>query len=98
MDNTMNRPIETMNRLIQWLFNSPNAAAPPATIPIRLMAGGVFVWEGLLQFVFPTKLGVGRFGTLGFPPQRSWPPLWVWWKSLGAPSSSSGSSPDWPPS
>jgi len=31
------------------------------------MAGGVFVGEGLLKFVFPATLGVGRFHTLGIP-------------------------------
>ena len=51
----------TANRLIQWFFNPADDAAPPATILIRLMAGGVFVGEGLLKFVFPATLGVGRF-------------------------------------
>jgi len=67
MHNTMNRPIQTMNRLIQWLFTPPDDAAPPATILIRLMAGGVFVGEGLLKFVFPATLGMGRFHALGIP-------------------------------
>jgi len=31
------------------------------------MAGGVFLWESVMQFVFPTTLGVGRFLTLGIP-------------------------------
>jgi uncharacterized membrane protein YphA (DoxX/SURF4 family) len=58
---------KTMNRLMQWFFNPPDDAAPPATLLIRLMAGGVFVWEGLLKFVFPATLGVGRFSALGIP-------------------------------
>jgi uncharacterized membrane protein YphA (DoxX/SURF4 family) len=30
------------------------------------MAGGVFLWEGILKFVY-TNQGVGRFTKLGFP-------------------------------
>ena len=44
---------------------------PPVTgqssiLIIRLMAGSVFVWEGLLKFVYVNQ-GVGRFSKLGFP-------------------------------
>jgi pyridoxal biosynthesis lyase PdxS len=46
----MNR---TMHRLLQWVVHAPTDAAPPATLLIRLMAGGVFVGEGLLKCVFP---------------------------------------------
>jgi uncharacterized membrane protein YphA (DoxX/SURF4 family) len=48
-----------------WLFDSANKA-PAATILIRLMTGGVFLWEGILKFVYP-NLGVGRFMKLGIP-------------------------------
>lgn len=58
--------ISSMNKLIQWFFNPPDAA-PPATVLIRLMAGGMFVWEGVMKFVFPATLGVGRFTNLGIP-------------------------------
>ncbi|HEY4178719.1 MAG TPA: DoxX family protein [Kofleriaceae bacterium] len=40
--------------------------APPATILIRMMTGGVFLSEGLLKFVYANQ-GVGRFTKLGFP-------------------------------
>lgn len=33
---------------------------------IRLMAGGVFLWEGLGKFYFPS-LGIARFAALGLP-------------------------------
>ena len=33
---------------------------------VRLMAGTVFLWEGVMKFVFPNQ-GVGRFTKLGFP-------------------------------
>jgi len=59
-----------MNRMIPnavgWLLNPPDTA-PPATILIRVMAGGVWVWEGVLKFVFPNTLGVGRFAKIGIP-------------------------------
>lgn len=49
----------------KWLFNPP-LDGPPVTILLRLMAGGVFLWEGLLKFVYINQ-GVGRFTKLGFP-------------------------------
>jgi hypothetical protein len=57
----------TIHKLLQWVLTPPADAAPPATLLIRLMAGGVFVGEGLLKFVFPATLGVGRFHALGIP-------------------------------
>jgi uncharacterized membrane protein YphA (DoxX/SURF4 family) len=52
---------------MQWVVHAPTDAAPPATLLIWLMAGGVFVGEGLLKFVFPATLGMGRFNALGIP-------------------------------
>jgi len=54
-----------MNRLWQWLLNPP-INAPRATILIRLSAGGVFLTEGIMKFIYPS-LGVKRFTLLGFP-------------------------------
>jgi len=62
-----------LHRLLQWFFH-PLDAAPPATLLIRLMAGGVFFWEGVMKFVFPHTLGVGVSSSWGFPPRSSWPP------------------------
>ena len=56
-----------MNNLINWLLNPPSDG-PRATLVIRLMAGSVFFWEGVMKFVFANQ-GVGRFTKLGFP----WP-------------------------
>jgi putative oxidoreductase len=53
------------NSIRGWLFDSADTA-PSATILLRFMAGGVFLWEGILKFVYP-NLGVGRFIKLGFP-------------------------------
>ncbi len=44
----------------------PPTDAPAATLLIRLMAGGVFLWEGIMKFVFPNQ-GVGRFTKIGIP-------------------------------
>jgi putative oxidoreductase len=52
--------------LTHW-FLEPPQTAPRATIMIRLMAGSVFFWEGVMKFVFPATLGVGRFTKLGIP-------------------------------
>ena len=44
----------------------PPEIAPNATLLLRLMAGSVFLWEGILKFVFVNQ-GVGRFTKLGMP-------------------------------
>ena len=54
-----------MHRILQW-FSNPPPDAPRATILLRLMAGSVFLWEGILKFVYANQ-GVGRFTKLGFP-------------------------------
>jgi uncharacterized membrane protein YphA (DoxX/SURF4 family) len=54
-----------IRKLWQWLLNPPDDA-PSATILLRLMAGGVFLWEGILKFVYVNQ-GVGRFTKLGIP-------------------------------
>jgi putative oxidoreductase len=54
-----------MKRLFAWLLNPPDSA-PKATILVRLMAGSVFLWEGILKFVY-TNQGVGRFTKIGIP-------------------------------
>jgi uncharacterized membrane protein YphA (DoxX/SURF4 family) len=53
----------TYKQLIGWLLNSESA--PRSTVLIRLMAGGVFLSEGLLKFLYVNQ-GVGRFTKLGF--------------------------------
>jgi uncharacterized membrane protein YphA (DoxX/SURF4 family) len=55
----------TLRKLVGWLFVSP-VSAPRATLLVRLMAGGVFLSEGILKFVYANQ-GVGRFTKLGFP-------------------------------
>lgn len=42
-------------------------SAPPATIFIRIMVGGVFLSEGMQKFLFPDTLGAGRFISIGIP-------------------------------
>jgi putative oxidoreductase len=41
--------------------------AAQSTLLIRLMVGAVFVSEGIQKFVFPDKLGAGRFEKIGIP-------------------------------
>jgi putative oxidoreductase len=50
---------------VRWALD-PASTAPRATWLIRLMAGAVFLSEGILKFVY-TNQGVGRFTKLGFP-------------------------------
>ena len=54
-----------MNKLLSWL-TTPPTDGHRSILLLRLMAGGVFFWEGLLKFVY-TNQGVGRFAKLGIP-------------------------------
>jgi putative oxidoreductase len=55
----------TMTKLWKWLLLPPTDGSPAITL-IRLMTGSVFLWEGVLKFVYVNQ-GVGRFTKLGFP-------------------------------
>ena len=63
-EETRKEPIG-LGKLIDWVL-SPADTAPRSTILIRCMVGGVFLWEGVLKFVY-TNQGVGRFAKIGFP-------------------------------
>ena len=52
-------------KLWRWFANPP-VDGPAAIVLLRLMAGGVFFWEGILKFVYANQ-GVGRFTKLGMP-------------------------------
>jgi putative oxidoreductase len=54
-----------MKNLFAWLTNPPTEG-PKSTLFLRLMAGGVFLWEGMLKFVYANQ-GIGRFTKLGMP-------------------------------
>ena len=54
-----------MNKFFSWLVNPPTDG-PKSIFFLRLMAGGVFFWEGLLKFVYVNQ-GIGRFTKLGIP-------------------------------
>jgi putative oxidoreductase len=54
-----------MKKLINW-FILPPVEGSSSILLLRLMAGGVFFWEGILKFIY-TNQGVGRFTKLGFP-------------------------------
>jgi len=43
------------------------STAPRPVVLIRLLAGAVFVSEGIQKFLFPDQLGVGRFLKIGLP-------------------------------
>ena len=48
---------------------------PRATILIRLLAGAVFLSEGIQKFLFPATLGVGRFMKIGIPAPQFFAPF-----------------------
>lgn len=57
--------MKQINNLLTWLMYPPTTG-PNSTLLLRLMAGGVFLWEGTLKFVYANQ-GVGRFTKLGMP-------------------------------
>lgn len=56
---------KAMKKIINWFLNPP-VTGQSGILIIRLMAGSVFFWEGILKFVYINQ-GVGRFTKLGFP-------------------------------
>jgi putative oxidoreductase len=54
-----------MKEIFEW-FKYPPVTGKSSIIIIRLMAGAVFFFEGILKFVYANQ-GVGRFTKLGFP-------------------------------
>jgi putative oxidoreductase len=54
-----------MNSSFDWITRPPTDG-PRSILLLRLMAGGVFFWEGLLKFAY-TNQGIGRFTKLGMP-------------------------------
>jgi uncharacterized membrane protein YphA (DoxX/SURF4 family) len=54
-----------MKNILHWL-NHPPSGGPESTLLLRILAGGVFLWEGILKFVYANQ-GVGRFTKLGMP-------------------------------
>jgi uncharacterized membrane protein YphA (DoxX/SURF4 family) len=59
------QPLQVLQVIVRWLAFPP-ITAPKATLLLRLMAGSVFLWEGVLKLVYPNQ-GVGRFTKLGIP-------------------------------
>ena len=54
-----------MKKVINWFSDSP-VTGQSSILILRLMAGSVFFWEGVLKFVYVNQ-GIGRFTKLGFP-------------------------------
>lgn len=69
--------MKEIKKLINWFVNPP-VAGPSSILIIRLMAGSVFFWEGILKFVYSNQ-GVGRFTKLGFP----YPDITAHWIATG---------------
>jgi putative oxidoreductase len=71
----------TIRRAWAWVLHPPLTGAR-ATIVIRLMAGAVFLWEGILKFVYVNQ-GVGRFIKLGIPLPLVAAPFVGWLEIVG---------------
>jgi uncharacterized membrane protein YphA (DoxX/SURF4 family) len=70
-----------MTKYANWLFRSPTDGSPAITV-IRLMTGAVFLWEGILKFVYVNQ-GVGRFTKLGFAAPELTAGFVAWVEILG---------------
>lgn len=57
---------QTVRARLEKLLFPGREGAPDATLLLRMMAGSVFAWEGVLKFVYVNQ-GVGRFTRLGIP-------------------------------
>src|SRR5215471_10823787 len=57
--------MKNIKNIMRWL-SQPPVDGPESTVLLRVMAGGVFFWEGILKFVYLNQ-GVGRFTKLGMP-------------------------------
>jgi len=66
MTASRNGMIYDLARRIRAWIAVPPEKAPAATLLLRMMAGSVFLWEGILKFVLVNQ-GVGRFTKLGIP-------------------------------
>ncbi len=55
-----------MNQLADRILSTPDRPPAPLLL-VRGVAGFVFLLEGILKFVSPDKLGVGRFVKIGIP-------------------------------
>src|SRR5213078_2069637 len=75
------REVLNMNKAFDWFFKPP-VDGPAAIILLRLMAGSVFLWEGVMKFVFPNQ-GVGRFTKLGFPAPHFMATADAWLEIIG---------------
>ena len=65
MNSSHDKGTASFARIYDWLVHPP-VKGPSATLVVRLMAGAVFFWEGILKFVYVNQ-GVGRFTKLGMP-------------------------------
>ena len=66
---------------MKWLVEPP-VTGPRATLFLRFMAGAVFLWEGILKFVYVNQ-GVGRFTKLGMPFPLVTAPFVAWLEIIG---------------
>lgn len=54
--------------------------APAATILVRIMAGSVFLSEGIQKFLYPEDLAAGRFTKIGIPSPEIMGPFVAGWE------------------
>ena len=70
-----------IRRSWDWVLHPP-LTGPRATAVVRVMAGSVFFWEGILKFVYVNQ-GVGRFTKLGIPFPSFTAPFVGWLEIVG---------------
>jgi uncharacterized membrane protein YphA (DoxX/SURF4 family) len=61
--------MKTTNRFTSLIFTTVNERS---MLLIRLVAGLIFLTEGIQKFLFPELLGTGRFEKIGFTDPAFW--------------------------
>ncbi len=64
--------MDSINNMFDRLLKTE---APIATLLIRFVVGFVFLSEGIQKFVYPDRLGVGRFIAIGIPAPHFFAPF-----------------------
>lgn len=64
-----------MSTINSWTTRLTVTSAPAAVVLIRFYVGAVFLFEGIQKFLYPDRLGTGRFDKAGIPVPDFFAPL-----------------------
>lgn len=64
-----------MSVISSWTTRLAATSAPAAVVSIRFYLGVIFLCEGIQKFLYPDRLGTGRFDKAGIPAPEFFAPL-----------------------